>query len=255
MAVKKLSCLTDCEQVKMAASPGRPLSGTRDVMPRGSDADESGDDPAEAEAREQLERRNKALDSARRGYMEESNRIISKQQDAIERLKEENRRLKSELDAGTKVWCPMSSSPAARSIVACTTRLSCLVGSCSLACPLVSHALLPGRDDAALGDGVRSSRSAQGSCGELQPKGAEWRSPPPGPGQGWPVLGLAPPSPQLPAAYFAHLSAVRSLSYLQRRRCSWISSSAKWRIRTRTLRWQRRRCDFLSSHSIRQRLQ
>ena len=60
------------------------------------------DDVVQAQAKELLKRA-KSLDTARRGYMEESQRIIGKQQDAIEHLKSENRRIKEDLDAETKV--------------------------------------------------------------------------------------------------------------------------------------------------------
>ncbi len=56
------------------------------------------DDVVQAQAKELLKKA-KALDTARRGYMEESQCIIGKQQGAIEYLKAENRRIKEELDA------------------------------------------------------------------------------------------------------------------------------------------------------------
>ena len=45
-----------------------------------------------------LEKKSRALDGAKKGYMEDSQRIIQKQQEAIDRLKSENSKLKESLD-------------------------------------------------------------------------------------------------------------------------------------------------------------
>lgn len=68
------------------------------------DVAEEGDGAEAAE----LARKARALDSARRGYMEESQRVISRQQDAIARLKAENMKLKGDLDVGLKVRAPLT---------------------------------------------------------------------------------------------------------------------------------------------------
>lgn len=91
----------------VAAEPGAEAPSV--VMPiLGSDPSERtlynvAEEGVDAVEVAELARKTRALDSVRRNYMEESQRVIARQQDAIGRLKGENRKLKDDLDAGLKV--------------------------------------------------------------------------------------------------------------------------------------------------------
>mmetsp|Transcript_1832 Transcript_1832/g.4318 ORF Transcript_1832/g.4318 Transcript_1832/m.4318 type:complete len:619 (+) Transcript_1832:212-2068(+) len=82
--------------------PTRRRSARSSTLSDSATEDNSEYGAIDEEARE-LEKKARALDAARKSYMEDSQKIINKQQDAIERLKKENSSLKEELNSQLKV--------------------------------------------------------------------------------------------------------------------------------------------------------